>query len=98
MWKQGSIISSTLNDLTVEILHENPELSGIEGIVTELGETRWTLEAAKNLQIDLPAIEAAMAVRLNSQKGKINFATKLLAAMRNKFGGHAINPEKPKGQ
>lgn len=93
VWKHGSIISSLLNDLTVEAITENPELSGIDGFVAESGETRWTLEAAKELGIELPAIQAAFQVRIDSQEGNTNYATKLLAAMRNKFGGHAINKE-----
>jgi 6-phosphogluconate dehydrogenase len=94
LWQHGSIISSLLNGLTAEALAENPELSGIEGVVAESGETRWTLEVAKEHNIELPAIQAALDVRLASQKGATNFATKLLAAMRNKFGGHALNVKK----
>lgn len=94
VWKHGSIISSLLNDLTVEAITENPELSGIDGFVAESGETRWTLEAAKELGIELPAIQAAFQVRIDSQEGNTNYATKLLAAMRNKFGGHALNKDK----
>jgi 6-phosphogluconate dehydrogenase (decarboxylating) len=62
-------------------------------VVAESGETRWTLETAKDLGKTLPAIQASFDVRLASQKGETSFATKLLAAMRNKFGGHEINPE-----
>lgn len=91
VWRHGSIVGSLLNDLTVEVLRENPELSGIDGVVAENGETRWTLEVASEMNIPLPAIEAAFGVRLASQEGSTNFATKLLAAQRNKFGGHAIN-------
>ncbi|MEX0919886.1 MAG: NADP-dependent phosphogluconate dehydrogenase [Candidatus Saccharimonadales bacterium] len=94
VWQNGSIIESLLNDLTKEALEENPTLEGIEGFVKESGETRWALEVAKEHNLDTPAIQAAFDVRLESQKGKTNFATKLLAAMRNKFGGHAINKEK----
>jgi len=92
VWQQGSIIESKLNELTLQALNENPELEGIDGVVAESGETRWTLETAKDLGIPLPAVQAAFDVRLASQKGDISFATKLLAAMRNKFGGHDINP------
>ncbi len=91
VWKHGSIISSLLNDLTVEALRENPQLEGIEGAVAESGEARWTLETATGLGIEMPAVQAALDVRIASQQGSVNFATKLLAAMRNKFGGHAIN-------
>jgi 6-phosphogluconate dehydrogenase len=91
VWQHRSVITSWLNELSRDALRENPELDGIDGYVAESGEARWTLEAAKDLGIPLPAIESAFDVRIKSQKGEINFATKLLAAMRNKFGGHALN-------
>lgn len=93
VWQHGSVISSWLNDLTRLALEENPELEGIDGFVAESGEARWSLEAAREKNIPIPGIEAAFNVRLASQKGEINFATKLLAAMRNKFGGHSINKD-----
>jgi 6-phosphogluconate dehydrogenase len=92
VWQHGSVVTSWLNQLCLQALKENPELSGIDGVVAESGETRWTLELGKELNIPLPAIESSFNVRLESQKGNTNFATKLLAAMRNKFGGHEINP------
>ena len=91
VWQQSSVVTSWLNDLTRLALHENPTLDNISGVVAESGEARWTLETANELGIPLPAIQASFDVRLASQKGEINFATKLLAAMRNKFGGHDIN-------
>lgn len=91
VWQQSSVITSWLNDLTRQALHENPEMEGISGVVAESGETRWTLETAKELNIPMPAIQASFDVRLASQKGDVNFSTKLLAAMRAKFGGHDIN-------
>lgn len=91
VWQQSSVVTSWLNDLTREALHENPTLEGISGIVAESGETRWTLETAKELGIKLPSIEASFDVRLASQRGETTIATKLLAAMRNKFGGHNID-------
>jgi 6-phosphogluconate dehydrogenase len=93
VWQQGSVVTSWLNELSAQALRENPSLSGIDGVVAESGEARWTLEVAKELNIPLPAIASAFEVRLKSQEGETNFATKLLAAMRNKFGGHQINPE-----
>lgn len=93
VWQNGSVIVSWLNDLTRQALSENPELNGIDGIVSESGEARWALEVAKELNIPAPAIRTSFDVRLASQKGDVNFATKLLAAMRNKFGGHDINPD-----
>ena len=91
IWQQSSVVTSWLNDLTRQALHENPELTGIDGVVAESGEARWTLETAKELGIELPAIQASLDVRVASQNGETNFSTKLLAAMRNKFGGHSIN-------
>lgn len=91
VWQKGSIIASALNILTAEALHENPELDGITGTVAESGEARWALEFANEKNIPLPSIKAAFDVRVASQQGERNFATKLLAAMRNKFGGHKLN-------
>lgn len=91
VWQHGSVVTSWLNELTRQAIAENPQLDGIEGFVAESGEARWTLEVAKELDISLPSIQASFDVRLASQKGEITFATKLLAAMRNKFGGHTIN-------
>ncbi len=91
VWQESSVVTSWLNDLTRQALHENPELDGIEGVVAESGEARWTLETAKEYDVPMPSIQASFDVRLASQNGDINYATKLLAAMRNKFGGHDIN-------
>lgn len=91
VWQQSSVVTSWLNDLTRQALHENPDMNGIEGVVAESGEARWTLETAKELGIPMPAIQASFDVRLRSQQGEIDYSTKLLAAMRNKFGGHDIN-------
>jgi len=94
VWQHSSVITSWLNELTRDALRENPNLDGIDGFVAENGEARWTLELAKEKGIEMPAIQAAFDVPVASQQpgGKgTNFATKLLAAMRNKFGGHALN-------
>jgi 6-phosphogluconate dehydrogenase len=91
VWQHSSVVTSTLNRLTAEALHENPQLDGIDGFVAENGEARWTLEIANEAGIHMPSIQAAFDVRVESQKGQTNFSTKLLAAMRNKFGGHALN-------
>ncbi|MEX1995741.1 MAG: decarboxylating 6-phosphogluconate dehydrogenase [Candidatus Saccharimonadales bacterium] len=92
VWQHGSIVQSLLNELARQALAENPDMKGIDGVVAESGEARWALETAKTLGIDMPSVQASFDVRLSSQKGEITFATKLLAAIRNKFGGHEINP------
>lgn len=91
VWQHRSVITSWLNELTRDELKQNPELDGIDGHVAESGEARWALEVAKEHSIDTPSIQSAFDVRLASQKGQTNFATKLLAAMRNGFGGHKVN-------
>jgi len=93
LWQHHSVITSWLTELSRDALRENPELNGISGYVAESGEARWTLEAAKDLGITLPSIQAAFDVRVASQKGNVNFATKVVAAQRNKFGGHNLNGE-----
>ncbi|SRR6266496_3918566 len=91
VWQHHSVITSWLNELCRDALRENPNLEGIDGFVAESGEARWTLEAARSMNILLPAIQTSFDVRIASQKGDTSFATKLLAAMRNKFGGHELN-------
>lgn len=91
VWQHHSVITSWLNELSRDALRENPELTGIDGYVAESGEARWTLETARDMHIPLPAIQTSFDVRLASQKGETSFTTKLLAAMRNKFGGHELN-------
>lgn len=92
VWQHGSIIESKLNQLTVQALRENPQMEGVEGVVAESGEARWALEVAKQMNIPMQSIQSAFDVRAKSQAGEVSYATKLLAAMRNKFGGHDINP------
>lgn len=94
VWQKASVIESTLNGLAAESLAEKSNLEGNDGVVSQTGETKWTLETAKTHGVNMPAVEAAFDVRLQSQKGQVNFATKLLAEMRNRFGGHQINPDK----
>lgn len=91
VWQHHSVITSWLNELILSVMSKNPNLDGIEGKVAQTGEALWALEAAKSLGIDMPAIDIALKVRLDSQNGQISYATKLLAAMRNKFGGHNLN-------
>ncbi|MDB5184801.1 MAG: gnd, 6-phosphogluconate dehydrogenase, decarboxylating [Candidatus Saccharibacteria bacterium] len=92
VWQHHSVVTSWLNELTRDALIENPTLEGIDGFVAESGEARWTLETAQELGIPMQSIQAAFDVRVASQQPEgRNFATKLLAAMRNKFGGHELN-------
>lgn len=93
VWQHHSVIESWLNELTRQAVAENPTLEGISGYVAESGEARWALETADQLGFKLPAIQASFDVRKASQHGETNFATKIVAAQRNKFGGHNLNSE-----
>jgi len=93
VWQHHSVITSWLNELARDALKESPDLEGVDGYVAENGEARWTLETAQARGIPMPSIQAALDVRIASQNGDTSFATKLLAAMRNKFGGHALNKD-----
>lgn len=93
VWQHGSVVRSWLNELCEEIFTEDSKLDDIGGVVAESGEAQWALETARSINVDMPAVQAAFDVRVRSQQGKISFATKVLAAMRNKFGGHEINPK-----
>lgn len=91
VWQHHSVITSWLNELARDIVKKNPNQENVAGIVAESGEARWALETAKDFNIEARAIQSSFDVRLDSQKGKINFATKMLASIRNAFGGHEIN-------
>lgn len=93
VWEHQSVIRSWLNELTRDAVRENPEMEGITGYVAASGEAHFTLEAAKKCNISMPVTQAAVDVREASQKGEVNFATKIVAAQRNKFGGHNLNGE-----
>ena len=93
VWQHHSVITSWLNELAASALTESPNLDGIEGYVAENGEGRWTLETATEFGIPAPALQAALDTRAASRDGQVSFATQLLAAIRNKFGGHNLNGE-----
>ncbi len=89
VWRHGSVIRSWLLDLTQQVLAGNDDLSGIEPVVADSGEGRWTSIAGIELGVPTPVITAALMERFASQ-GQQDFAAKLLAMMRNQFGGHAV--------
>ena len=89
IWQSGSIVRSRLLDLVAESLAEDPELSRIKGWVADSGEGRWTAFEAINEDVPAPVITMALMMRIVSRQDE-SYAAKLLAAMRNKFGGHAV--------
>jgi 6-phosphogluconate dehydrogenase len=89
VWRHGSVVRSWLLDLTAEALREDHQLSEIQAFVEDSGEGRWTVEESIELSIPTPVISASLQARFRSRQDQ-PFGAKLLAAMRNKFGGHAI--------
>jgi 6-phosphogluconate dehydrogenase len=89
IWRSGSVVRSWLLDLTANVLAENPDLEGIAAHVPDSGEGRWTVVEAIELNCSIPVITMALERRFRSREGN-PYADRLLAAMRNQFGGHAI--------
>jgi 6-phosphogluconate dehydrogenase len=92
IWRTGSVVRSWLLDLTAAALEGNPDLSGIKGWVADSGEGRWTVAEAIDLDVPAPIMTLALQMRFVSRQEE-SFAAKILAAMRNQFGGHAIKQE-----
>ena len=89
IWRYGSVVRSWLLDLAADALSKNPQLDGIAPHVADSGEGRWTVTEAVDLDVSAPVITLALLERLRSRESD-SFADKLLAALRNEFGGHAV--------
>ncbi|MEW5986799.1 MAG: phosphogluconate dehydrogenase (NAD(+)-dependent, decarboxylating) [Chloroflexota bacterium] len=89
IWQTGSVVRSWLLDLTAEALAEDANLTEIKGWVADSGEGRWTVFEAIDNDVPAPIITLSLMARFISRQEE-SYAAKLLAAMRNKFGGHAI--------
>jgi 6-phosphogluconate dehydrogenase len=92
IWRFGSVVRSWLLDLTARALKENADLDGIKGWVADSGEGRWTVAEAIDQDIPAPVITLSLLMRFVSRQDD-SYAAKLLAAMRNQFGGHPIKRE-----
>lgn len=92
IWCHGSVVRSWLLDLTAEMLKEDQELSRIEGWVADSGEGRWTVAEAIDLDVPAPVATLSLLMRFVSRQ-KESYAAKMLAALRNEFGGHAVRTE-----
>ncbi len=89
IWQRGSVVRSWLLDLTVDALGKNPNLDGLEAYVTDSGEGRWTVFEAIDLNVSAPVITESLIRRLRSREEN-NFSDRMLAVMRNEFGGHTV--------
>ena len=89
VWRHGSVVRSWLLDLTAEALQEDPTLEDLEPYVEDSGEGRWTVQESIDLAVPAPVITLALQARFRSRQDR-PFGVRLLAAMRNRFGGHAV--------
>jgi 6-phosphogluconate dehydrogenase len=88
-WRQGTVIRSWLLDLLCKALTEDPGLEHIRGVAQDSGEGRWTVQAAIDHAVPMPVISSALFARFSSRQ-EDSPAMKVVAALRNQFGGHAV--------
>ena len=88
-WRQGTVIRSWLLDLLCKALNEDPGLEHIRGVAQDSGEGRWTVQAAIDHAVPMPVISSALFARFTSRQDD-SPAMKVVAALRNQFGGHAV--------
>ncbi|MGW2636427.1 phosphogluconate dehydrogenase (NAD(+)-dependent, decarboxylating) [Streptomyces sp. NPDC001348] len=88
-WQEGTVIRSWLLDLAVNALDEDEHLAGLRGYAQDSGEGRWTVEAAIDNAVPLPAITASLFARFSSRQ-EDSPQMRMVAALRNQFGGHAV--------
>ncbi len=91
VWRHGSVVRSWLLDLAASALDKDPGLEQVAGYVEDSGEGRWTVEAAIDAAVPTPTIALALFTRFASRADDA-FGNRLLAALRNEFGGHAVRP------
>ncbi len=92
LWNQGSVVRSWLLELAERAFQKDPDLSSIRGYVEDSGEGRWTLQEAIERDIPAPVLTLSLFARFASRQDD-SFAAKLIAALRNEFGGHAVKKE-----
>ncbi|MGH7678591.1 MAG: phosphogluconate dehydrogenase (NAD(+)-dependent, decarboxylating) [Gemmatimonadaceae bacterium] len=89
LWEHGSVVRSWLNELAVRAFAKGPALDGIRGWVADSGEGRWTVQEAIDLDVPAPVITLSLLMRFRSRQ-EDSFSAKVIAALRNEFGGHAV--------
>jgi 6-phosphogluconate dehydrogenase len=89
IWQHGSVVRSWLLDLMVRAFEKDPKLEGLEGWVDDSGEGRWTVEAAIDENVPATVIAFSLFARFYSRDPN-SFSWRVLAALRNEFGGHAV--------
>ena len=89
IWRYGSVVRSWLLDLSADALREDPKLESLQAYVDDSGEGRWTVQESIELSVPAPVIALSLQARFRSRQDS-PFGVRLLAAMRNKFGGHPV--------
>jgi 6-phosphogluconate dehydrogenase len=89
LWMQGSVVRSWLLELAGRAVEKDPNLAQIRGIVEDSGEGRWTLAESLDRAVPMPVLALSLQMRFRSRQ-EDSFAGKVLAALRNEFGGHAV--------
>jgi 6-phosphogluconate dehydrogenase len=89
IWQHGSVVRAWLLDLAVSAFEKDPKLDALEGWVDDSGEGRWTIEAAIDEDVPAPVITLSLFSRFYS-RDRNSFSWRVLAALRNEFGGHAV--------
>ena len=94
VWNHGSVIRSWLIELMENAFSKDPKLDAIRGVMNASGEGKWTVETALDLGVPTPVIALSLLMRFRSQQAD-TFSGKVVAALRNEFGGHAVVNSKP---
>ena len=89
LWNRGSVVRSWMNELAERAFAKDPVLAGLRGWVEDSGEGRWTVQEAIDLDVPAPAIALALFARFRSRQEE-SFGARVIAALRNEFGGHAV--------
>jgi 6-phosphogluconate dehydrogenase len=89
VWNRGSVVRSWLNELAERAFAKDTELAALKGYVEDSGEGRWTVQEAIDLDVPAPVITLSLLTRFRSRQAD-SFGAKVIAALRNEFGGHAV--------
>ena len=96
LWNQGSVVRSWLLELAESAFEKDPQLEKLRGWVDDSGEGRWTIDEAMNLSVPVPVLVLSLMARYQSRQPD-GFGNKVIAALRNEFGGHAVKSEDSAG-
>ncbi len=92
VWNRGSVVRSWINELAEIAFRKEPGLESLKGYVEDSGEGRWTVQEAIDLDVPAPVITLSLLARLRSRQVD-SFSAKVIAALRNEFGGHAVKKQ-----